>query len=182
MARLCRLLNIQKPLFLLTCSSEGSMFEPPYLTTSLYAYKSAGWMANSSVSILYKSIAGRYWPVRVADGPITARYRFIKNASWECLAGWKTVPTLIKLLPCLLSPELKAPCKIVKDNTFFLIYIPYSTLLPHMCSYKCTVKQFSNLKDYNQCTFIYFFIKSYVVGTHLNWVGNSNEYQQHMRL
>ena len=38
---------------------------------------------NYPVSILYKSIAGRYWPVRVADGPITARYRFIKNASWE---------------------------------------------------------------------------------------------------
>ena len=34
------------------------------------------------VSILHKSIAGRYWPVRVADGPITARCRFIKNASW----------------------------------------------------------------------------------------------------
>ena len=35
---------------------------------------------NVPVSILYKSIAGRYRPVRVADGPITARYRFIKNA------------------------------------------------------------------------------------------------------
>ena len=34
------------------------------------------------VSILHKSIAGRYRPVRVADGPITARCRFIKNASW----------------------------------------------------------------------------------------------------
>ena len=34
------------------------------------------------VSILYKSTAGRYRPVRVADGPITARCRFIKNASW----------------------------------------------------------------------------------------------------
>ena len=33
-------------------------------------------------STLYKHIAGRYRPVRVADGPITARYRFIKNASW----------------------------------------------------------------------------------------------------
>ena len=33
-------------------------------------------------SILYKSIAGRCRPVRVADGPITARCRFIKNASW----------------------------------------------------------------------------------------------------
>ena len=34
------------------------------------------------VSILYKSITGCYRPVRVADGPITVRYRFIKNASW----------------------------------------------------------------------------------------------------
>ena len=33
-------------------------------------------------SILYKSIAGRYRPVRVADGPITACYRFIKKANW----------------------------------------------------------------------------------------------------
>ena len=37
---------------------------------------------GAPVSILYKTIAGRYRPVRVADGPITARYRFIKNASW----------------------------------------------------------------------------------------------------
>ena len=37
---------------------------------------------NCPVSILYKSISGRYRPVRVADGPITARYRFIKNAGW----------------------------------------------------------------------------------------------------
>ena len=36
------------------------------------------------VSILYKSIAGRYRPVREADEPMTARYRFIKNASWVC--------------------------------------------------------------------------------------------------
>ena len=35
------------------------------------------------VSILHKSITGHYRPVRIADGPITARYRFIKNASWE---------------------------------------------------------------------------------------------------
>ena len=34
------------------------------------------------VSILYKSIAGRYRPVSYPDGPITARYRFVKNASW----------------------------------------------------------------------------------------------------
>ena len=35
------------------------------------------------VSILYKSIAGRYRPVSYPDGPITAHYRFIKNAYWE---------------------------------------------------------------------------------------------------
>ena len=33
-------------------------------------------------SILYKSIADRYRPVSYPDGPITARYRFIKNAYW----------------------------------------------------------------------------------------------------
>ena len=31
---------------------------------------------SDPVSIQHKSIAGRYRPVRVADGPITARYRF----------------------------------------------------------------------------------------------------------
>ena len=35
--------------------------------------------------ILYKSIAGRYRPVSYPDGPITGRYRFIKNAYWEDL-------------------------------------------------------------------------------------------------
>ena len=38
---------------------------------------------NIPASILHKSIAGRYRPVRVADGPITDRYRFIENASWD---------------------------------------------------------------------------------------------------
>ena len=38
-------------------------------------------------SIFYKSISDRYRPVRVADGPITARYRFIKNA-YSDLSGW----------------------------------------------------------------------------------------------
>ena len=34
-------------------------------------------------SILHKSTAGRYQPVRVADGPITVRYRFMYNAYWD---------------------------------------------------------------------------------------------------
>ena len=37
----------------------------------------------SPVSILHNSIAGPKRPVGVADGPKTACYRFIKNASWE---------------------------------------------------------------------------------------------------
>ena len=39
--------------------------------------------SKNPVSILHKSIAGRYRRVRIADGPITARCRFMKNASWE---------------------------------------------------------------------------------------------------
>ena len=35
-------------------------------------------------SILYRFIAGRYRPVSYPDGPITARYRFKKNAYWAC--------------------------------------------------------------------------------------------------
>ena len=37
---------------------------------------------NYPVSILYKYVAVRYRPIKVADGPITVRSRFIKNASW----------------------------------------------------------------------------------------------------
>ena len=51
------------------------------------------------VSILYKSIAGRYRPVRVADGPITARYRFIKNADWEDSDQPSHSHSLIKICP-----------------------------------------------------------------------------------
>ena len=50
--------------------------------------------------------------------------------------------------------------------------------------YNCTVKQFDILVvDYRSCTFISFFTKAYVVGTHLNCHDesiNSIEYQQHM--
>ena len=38
-------------------------------------------------SIPHKSTADRYRPVRVADGPITVRYRIIKNA---CLVKAKS--------------------------------------------------------------------------------------------
>ena len=39
--------------------------------------------SRSPASILYKSTAGRYRSVSYPDGPITARYRLIKNAYWD---------------------------------------------------------------------------------------------------
>ena len=57
------------------------------------------------VSILYKSIAGRYRPVRVADGPITARYRYIKNASWAWLSKSRSVKILIRMRKCACRSE-----------------------------------------------------------------------------
>ena len=50
-------------------------------SSAYIAYVSGKEDTDYPVSILYKSIAGRYRPVRVADGPITARYRFRKNAT-----------------------------------------------------------------------------------------------------
>ena len=40
-------------------------------------------LAQVQASILYKSIAGHHRPVSYPDGPIMARYRFIKNAYWS---------------------------------------------------------------------------------------------------
>ena len=59
---------------------------------------------GNPVSILYKSIAGRYRPVRLADGPITARYIFIKDASWkamfsDCGSSWTS--SKVTVLHCL---------------------------------------------------------------------------------
>ena len=61
------------------------------------------------VSIIYKSTAGRYRPVRVADGPITARYRFIKNASWET-TGWMVKSVEPDQVPCSVAFDLALYC------------------------------------------------------------------------
>ena len=50
--------------------------------------------SNSPASILYKSIALRYRPVSYPDRPITARYRFIKNAYWE--ACFRNTSSILK--------------------------------------------------------------------------------------
>ena len=55
-------------------------------------------------SILYKSIAGRYRPVSYPDGPITARYRFIKNAYWTISAALRVVTVSLKNSQKVLLP------------------------------------------------------------------------------
>ena len=54
--------------------------DPRHIIQSFHGCLGNSW--KYLFNILCKSIAGRYRPVRVADGPITARCRFIKNASW----------------------------------------------------------------------------------------------------
>ena len=74
-------------------------------------------------SILYKSIAGHYRPVRVADGPITARYRFIKNAYWVVCCSLtyydllKRLPTGLKQQDHILIIFSYLPQKIVFDTS-----------------------------------------------------------------
>ena len=54
------------------------------INTTQYAqglFRTSSTILLCPVNILHKSIAGVYWPVRVADGPITARCRFMRNAS-----------------------------------------------------------------------------------------------------
>ena len=50
------------------------------------------------VSILHKSISGRYRPVSVGDGPLAARCRFIKNA------GLVGMTVSISLADCIFIP------------------------------------------------------------------------------
>ena len=59
------------------CPSEDS--DQPALNHSLIG----SFTGRIPVSIQNESIAGRYRPVRVADGPKTARCRLTKNASWD---------------------------------------------------------------------------------------------------
>ena len=72
-----------------------------YTLTFMYLY------CYYPASILYKSIAGRYRAVRVADGPITARCKFIKNANWVYSLGeHEEHLTLSRGLGRMQSPKL----------------------------------------------------------------------------
>ena len=67
--------------FFTVIQSGNTLFIKPLTKTRLGSYSAK---IHYTASILYESIAGRYRPVRVhvADGPITLRYRFIKNVYW----------------------------------------------------------------------------------------------------
>ena len=66
-------------------------------------------------SILYKSTVGRYRSVSYPDGPITARYRFIKkNAYWvsACVEAVKRHPYFVTgLISC--HDDLRLLCSYV---------------------------------------------------------------------
>ena len=49
---------------------------PENITYTIVKYGETFTAATCPVSILYKSIAGRYRPVSYPDGPITAHYRY----------------------------------------------------------------------------------------------------------
>ena len=53
-----------------------------YFLRAPVGYFMVSFCNNCPARILYKSLAGRYQPVSYPDGPITARYRFIRNAYW----------------------------------------------------------------------------------------------------
>ena len=74
------------------------------------------------VSILYKSIVGRYRPVMVADRPITARYRFIKKASWvRIFKGNYLIITKTRL--CIFDPPPLKTQLLYRKMGFTGVYI-----------------------------------------------------------
>ena len=62
-----------------------STWSPLACLDAIYCIVMTSCVSHDPANILYKYIADRYRLVRVADGPITARYRFIENASWGAL-------------------------------------------------------------------------------------------------
>ena len=73
----------QRILSVRLCNKGTTIYLKPAYHITRVPFRQKIRICKNPVSILYKSIADRYRPVRVADGPITARCRFIKNASWE---------------------------------------------------------------------------------------------------
>ena len=96
---------------------------------------------NYAASILHKSIAGRHRPVSYPDGPITARYRFIKNAYWVCTLGylksvqWRFLSdctNVLAKLNILLGEHIR---RYVFSNNGYFIYVL------HIISGPCQAKK-----------------------------------------
>ena len=95
-----------------------SVVDTPYKVSALII---------SPVSILHKSIVGRYRPVRVADGPITARCRFKKNASWVCCSISIVVTSYIDCSLFALSKTASIPqvvflLTVIRSFLFFFVF------------------------------------------------------------
>ena len=89
-------------------------------------------------SILYKSIAGRYRPVSYLDGPTTARYRFIKNASWVVQDIYTMEEYEIAIRLCKL---IKASLFSFTEEPFFMVWLNVSIESHNMCKF-CLVELF----------------------------------------
>ena len=73
---------------------------------------------NPFTSILHKSIAGRYRPFKVADGPITARHRFIKNASWTWACWTRICPAFANSV----APDQLASSKASRSGSALFVF------------------------------------------------------------
>ena len=100
------------------CTYDASIFrlwkiwiETIAINPASILYKSTAGRYRPVRIILYKSTAGRHRPVSYPDGPITARCRFIKNAYWEAS----------------LSPENDIHVYILGDQIHFFNFPPFNT-------------------------------------------------------
>ena len=112
-----------------------------------YIFSRWGW---NPASILHKSIAGRYRPVSYPDGPITARYRFMYNAYWECCLRWLSVL-------CIFHKQLIANVYIVYTYLFQNMFLQHRTY----CDQLTTIKHFildilNGMKYWNTQHFLFF--------------------------
>ena len=109
----------------------------PILTTkdmSNFKKKGRVYFRNSGmkelpVSILYKSTAGRYRPVRVADGPITACCRVMKNASWAAINN-KGYVRFQRWKNLVQKPEYKKELEPLSLLRCMLLFRSFSAIIP----------------------------------------------------
>ena len=87
-------------------------------------------------------------------------------------SAWCQTDTMMAICSRL---DLKAMGKIVADNILFFYYRIRSNYRTY--PYKCTLMKFRSLQITASVHFIYFFIKAYVVGSHLNCIDLSMQFK-----